>query len=423
MWNVIKKDLLIIARDRAELLTLIFMPFILISILGFALGGLMGGNQSIPEIKVALVEEDQHDDGIASFQSNLQAMDLPEEAVAAMEASANAFNPAEMLTELLVAPEVAEVITTIEMDRSEAAEALEADEVAVVVTIPEGFTAAILEKNFLQTGTGSTIEVTVQEVGQIRAGVVENIIENFTATLNLETALSQVAGGEIAESDYDREALGGSENISRREPVTAFQYYTIGMAVMFGLYVAGVIASNALLEKQTHVFDRIMLTGQSVGSYLTGKIISTIAISYIQLALLFLLSSIIFQTFAGESFSFWLGIALISLMFSLAVGAISALLTAISLRFNSDSVAGIFSGGVVTMLAFVGGSFTPVGQISPFIQALGNWTPNGASMTAYIQLMQGVEWIKIAPIFIPMLGGSVVILGIAFMLFPTRRSA
>lgn len=420
MWNILKKDLLLVVRDRAELLILICMPLILISILGFALGGVMQGNQSVPEIKVALVEEDQFNIGLNDFTQQLQSSDLPEEQIIAIEASAPLFNTAEMVVNLFDQLEEEEVMETVKMSQLEADQALASGEISGIITIPEGFTLANLENYFFNTGEGSVLELTIQEFGQVRATIIETIIKDFVQSLNFEVALNQVSNGTITTSTEN--VFGGQEYISTREPITAFQYYTIGMSVMFALYVASTISSHALLEKQTHVFDRLMLTGLSPLRYLIGKVSSTVVISMIQLSILMVVSTLVFRTFAGEDPIFWVGVAIISLVFSIAIGAIAALLTSVSLHFNSDSASGIFAGGIVTIFSFVGGSFTPVEQISSVIQSIGQWTPNGAAMSAYLQLLQGVNGVQIIPVLIRMAGGAVIIVGIALLFFPKRRS-
>lgn len=119
---------------------------------------------------------------------------------------------------------------------------------------------------------------------------------------------------------------------------------------------------------------------------------------------------------------FWVWVAIISLVFAIAIGAIAALLTTVSLHFNSESASGVFASGIVTIFAFVGGSFTPVEQISSVIQSIGQWTPNGAAMSAYLQLLQGVNGGQMIPVLLRMAGGAVIIIGIALLFFPKRRS-
>ncbi|TVP90555.1 hypothetical protein, partial [Alkalibacterium sp.] len=70
---------------------------------------------------------------------------------------------------------------------------------------------------------------------------------------------------------------------------------------------------------------------------------------------------------------------------------------------------------------FVGGSFTPVENFSQLLRSIGNWTPNGAMMTAYLQLLQGFALTEVMGMLIRVLGMTVIILAISIMLFPKRR--
>ena len=55
---------------------------------------------------------------------------------------------------------------------------------------------------------------------------------------------------------------------SARQPISSFQYYTIGMAVMFVLFVGSTIAGQANLEQKQMVFDRIRLSNRPPLMYL-----------------------------------------------------------------------------------------------------------------------------------------------------------
>ncbi len=96
-----KKDLKILWRDRTELITILLMPFVLIVILGFALKGLMGGDGSAFEMKVAFVEEDKTEQGITEFSQELQQSSLPNEAKQPLMEAAQSFSPKTILLEVL----------------------------------------------------------------------------------------------------------------------------------------------------------------------------------------------------------------------------------------------------------------------------------------------------------------------------------
>src|SRR5699024_12330162 len=50
---------------------------------------------------------------------------------------------------------------------------------------------------------------------------------------------------------------------------------------------------------------------------------------------------------------------------------------------------------IVSVLAFIGGSFFPIGNLSNFFRILGNYTPNGAAKTAFLELLKGNEGLDI----------------------------
>ncbi|WP_017473555.1 ABC transporter permease [Amphibacillus jilinensis] len=424
MWNMLKKDFLTISRDRSEVLVLLVMPFVLIAILGFALGGINQENQGIAEIPIALVMSQEFDQELAAFEQRLEQEGFPIEMINQVIESAEAIDPATMLKDLLLTPELEGTINTeIGYQLTEAQQALQDDEIAAIITIPDQFSYQTLSAIYLDEEPKVSIEVLVQDYEQIRSDVIESVVTNFVDQYNFETSIALATGGEAIETAVNTEGFGETTYLSTQEPVSAFQYYTIGMAVMFALYVAATVSSNAFKEKETHVFARLMVTGEKPIRYLISKAVSATVLTALQLAILFVLSGVLFQTFANQSFSFWLEMSVITLSFALTVGSVATLLTAIALQFNNDAISATFSGGVVTIFAFLGGSFTPVEQISPVIRMLGNWTPNGAVMTAYLQTIQGLSFDAVMPMIYRVLAMSIVFISVAVFIFPKRRLA
>lgn len=421
MWNLIKKDFLTISRDRSELLVLLAMPMILISILGFALGGLMFGSGDMDAIPIALVVEDDLNQDMDQFQQVLAEEGLPEPMIEQIMASAEEIDPLASFQAVVNDLEMNEVIELAEnYDQDQAELALTNSEIVAVITIPDQFSYQMLTAFFLEEVPGSTIELLVQDHEHIQASIINTIVASFTNQYNLELSIAFATEGEPIESTVTDQEFGKMTHLSAQEPVSAFQYYTIGMAVMFSLYVASTISANAFKEKYSHIFARLMITGARPLHYLLSKAISGTILTMLQLLILFVASSLAFQIFAGMSVGFWLSIAVISVVYSITVGALAALLTAIALQFNNDSISGIFSGGVVVIFAFIGGSMIPVEQISSFILKLGNWTPNGAIMTAYLQVIQGFQLQGVLPLIYRVLGMAVLLIAVAVAIFPKR---
>lgn len=421
MLNLIKKDFLTISRDRSEVLVLLAMPLILIAILGFALGGLMSGEQGIDEIPVAIVMENDFENDLEEFQQTLIQEGLPQENVEQIIMSSRDSDPATIFMDIMESPDLEEVITfRTDFNREQANEAIKQDEVAAVITIPQKFTLNTLMAIYLGEESNANIELLVQNNEQFQAGIVENILTSFTEQYNLEVSILQATEGIAIESEV-RGEFGKVSYLPTLRPVSSFQYYTMGMAVMFALYVASTVSSNAFKEKTSHVFARLMLTGERPLRYLLSKGISAMVLSIVQLMILFIVSTLAFQTFGDMSLESLIGMGIVTLAFSLTIGSLATLLTAIALQFNDDAVSGIFSGFVVSAFGFIGGSMLPVEQFSPLLRELGNLTPNGAMMTAYLQLMQGLELVDVLPMIYRVLTMMVVFIIIAVAIFPKRR--
>ena len=422
MWNLIKKDFFTISRDRSEVLVLLVMPMILIAILGFALGSIFFGTTEMDPIPIALVIDNDLEADLQQLEGDLIAEGLPEPVIEQIISNAESIDPAESLEALLQSPELTDLIDLIETyDQEQAELALANEEIGAVITIPEQFSYQTLSAFYLDEDTDTPLELLVQNHEQIQATVIEGILTSFQDQYNLELSIHLATDGEARETVMAEENFGTMIHFSNEEPISAFQYYTIGMAVMFALYVASTISSNAFKEKDSHVFARLMITGERPLRYLLSKAISAIVLTLVQLTILFGSSTLFFDTFSDRRMDFWLTFALITLVFALVIGGLATLMTAIAIQFNNDAVSGFFAGGAVVIFAFFGGSLTPIEQFSPFMRSLGNWTPNGAIMTAYLQLIQGFSLNEFSPMLYRVLLMAILIISLAVAIFPKRR--
>lgn len=431
MLNFLKKDILVLVRDRTELMILLLMPMILIAILSFALGGMLGGDTSDFHMDVAFVIEDDEQQGVDRFIEDLENMGMPQEVVMELELAVEEMKPYSMLEQLMSDESVSDMITVAELSFSEAEEALEKGDVAAVLKIPEHFTYRSLKKMLLNEGEASELKITVKDYSSIRTDVFLTIVNRYVNTVNFETAISQtlmeMGHGDMLANGANNEGtkvqeLGGVESISAREPITSFQYYTISMAVMFVLYVGSTIASKAYVEKKQHVFHRIMLSNKHPIVYLGGKIISASVISFLQMVILFLVSALVFRTFPLDEPAFWGGFAVIGVALAICVGGFASLLTAVAVKYEKDGLNHVFAGGVVTLLALAGGSFFPTSQLPDIIGTIGNWTPNGAALTAFLKWMQELNMALISPYLVRIVILAVVMIVCSIIIFPKRRA-
>lgn len=424
MFNLIFKDIKLLSRNRSDLMQLLLMPMILISILGFAFGGLDVNEFHIDSFPVALVEEGDNETEVNQFAEQLSDEGLPEQQISELTAVTEEFNPRASLINVLQSDDIGEWIDIREFDSKEdAQEALKQDDVEGIIIIPENFSRHVWNQVFLEEEEVSTLELEVLNFDHIYTDIIRSVLNTFVDRYNLETSIASSLEGQVESEDIasEPEEYGNQLSIGAEEPVTSFQYYTIGMGVMFALYTAPSIASRAFKEKEQHVFGRLMISNSKPLTYLLSKFVSGAVIALIQLAILFSVSTVLFGTFGVRTMPYWINIASLTVVYSIIVGAITSLLTSIVLFFNDNTTSEFFGGIVVTLFSLIGGSLVPLQDFSDTLRALGNWTPNGAAMTGYLQLTQGFALSEITFLIVRLLLLSVVIIFISLLLFPKRR--
>ncbi|KOF10982.1 hypothetical protein AC739_06195 [Planococcus glaciei] len=421
MYAFLKKDILVLVRNRTELAVLLAMPFLLIAILGFALSGLLSGNSEALLMEVAIVQEDDEQQGLTRFAEALEKSEMPAAEKSRLREAAETTSPATLLQEILKGESLSRLVKVHEMDAAAAKRALEQEEIVATLTIPEDFTFQALQKMLLDAGDGSELQLMISDQAATQAEVFQSILDEIVQSLNFESAIFRT--GVEAGAEETQPQFGGVESISAAEPISSFQYYTIGMAVMFALFVSGIISSMAYMEKKQFVFQRILLSNHHPFIYLTGKAISAAVIALCQFLILFFFSSLIFRAFDLTDLSFWPGMLLIAASLAVCVGALAAFLTSLMMRFNNDTITTVFSGIVVTIFAFLGGSFTPTDNLPVFIQQLGGWTPNGASLQAFLIWTQtqeiGLLWEPLSHVLLV----AIALLILSLLIFPGKGEA
>ncbi|SEQ14324.1 ABC transporter permease [Piscibacillus halophilus] len=423
MWTFLKKDMLVLVRDKTELAVLVLMPLILTAILGFALGSIMSGDTESIEAKIAVVQQDDPESGVETFLSEIDSLPIPDQAKVEMGDAAESYNPAAIIEEAIKETELYELDY---LNYQEAKDALQEEEVVAILRIPEGFTYDALTNLMLENGSGAELFVEKDEHDAFSNSVFEDVVDVIVDQMNTVSAIAKVSG-ENGVSAIDEtapsstEQIGGMESVTDRDSMSSVQYYTFGMIAMFALYIASTVATKAYNEQLQHVFNRIILSGKHPFIYLSGKGISSFLLVCLQVLILISASIFIFNSFDVESLVDIAGMALITVVYALCIGAFGALLTSLTMRANSEAVTGIFSGFIVSILAFLGGSFIPKTQMPDIINLLGEWTPNGLALTAYLQWSQGLGFEYIVPSLTRILVITVVIWLISIIIFPRKK--
>lgn len=420
MFNLLKKDLLTLSKNKSEMIELLLTPFLLISILGFALGNLMNNTSSTIETgKIGIVNQQNYEEDLSRLEEDLENENIPEETMKNLLDSSVSIDPINQLKTFLRSDEIKEIMEIKDFDDIKSAEkALENDEIQGIIEIPKEFSYITWRNVLFEDKATTNFDLKVQDKSQLNAIVLESLLNSFVEEYNLQSSIAMTDKEKVNLDNSNKN--GKMINIATEDPVNSFQYYTIGMGVFFAFSTGTIIAARSYREKEQHVFARIMLTNTSPNTYLLSKLLSGTILTFLQLGIIFIFSTLIFGTFGGKDVMFWINMMIITFIYSLLIGSITSLLTSLSLRSNSASNVGFFS-SFTAALAFLGGSFTPVETFSESIKTIGNWTPNGAVLTSYLQIMLGFDLIEVMPLLIRVIAMMGIFVVIAIYVFPKRR--
>ncbi len=414
IWSIVKKQGILFMRNPQQLFLLLMLPILLIVILSVSLSGFISGEMIEIDAKVAMIEHSDEKEQIDRFIQEVKNSELLETEKQAIGQMAKELSIIQRLKDEVFA-EMDDVIDVTIVSPTEKAAILADDTYAAVVEIPKDFTYNALNYSILEKGIASEIKVYQNEGKTLRSNVVKRVIDSFQDQMSLNTFAME---HQIDTSYLDRselEQIGTVESIGQGHPVSSKQYYTIGMAVMNVLYLATAVGVYAFIEKQTQVFNRVILANISRWTYIVGVFISGVAFAFFQLLIIFGFAWIIYGV-TWPVFEF----LVVTICLAFAVGALSVLLTSISYRMNSESVINFFSNFLVALLALLGGSFFPIGDIANIFQLLGDFTPNGASMSAYLSLLRGEAFSQIIPYLSYLLVFTICLLLLSIVSFPKR---
>ncbi|WP_010195057.1 ABC transporter permease [Bacillus sp. m3-13] len=413
----IKKDLLHLLRDKKEVLILLAMPFVLITILGFALGGNSGDEVTL-NAQVAVLDQGDLQTELEQFDEWMQSENIPDQGRAPILEAAEQTSLPELLVDTVMKEELQNLLNVKEETDLDAA--LANDEYAGVLQFSEGLRLETWKGQFFNQETTKELQLYLNEDKGLEASIISDVVENFTDQMRLQTVLTQEAqqtNQAFPSFENVAEVTGETVTVDGKVPVDSFGYFAVGMSTMFALYVVSFVAGYAYYEKATFVYDRILLTNTNPWMYASSKWFSAVLICFLQLCALYGLAALIYQVIWPDL----LGFLAITLFFSFVVGSMAVLITALNYRFETQRVSTMFSGFLVSVFAFLGGSFVPWNEVSDTMFTIASFTPNGAALQGYLKILSGGELATVTGNLFRLAVVSIGLLLIAIPIFPKRR--
>lgn len=346
--HIALKDLRMRLRDRNTLAVMLLLPVGMTAIIGFAFGGSSG----VSTVEFLLV--------------------APEEGGMLADAAAG----------FLAQHELFEVERA---DEEEARRSVAAGEKSAAIVLPEGLLDNVL------TGAPAELRVLRDPASDIKAGIVQSVVEQFVSSVSAGSALGrgvfETLNGDEPLSDSDNLLLWGWMFTWMRDawtepPVTidatdtdvddidVHAYFAPGFAVLFLLFTMLASAKTIHEERESGTYERLMAAPLSKISIITGKMVGAYVLAALQILILIGLGSLLFGIQWGSHPGATVIMALVT-----AAGATSlAMVIAAAARTGrqTDNVGTAF----ILIMSLLGGSMWPIEQAPEAFQRFGRFTFN-----------------------------------------------
>lgn len=401
---IVWKDLLSTVRDTSALLMMVATPFLVTMVMTFAFG--REGGSVLRDIPVHVVNYDRGDIGaqlVEVFQSD-ELADLIEPALSSDEAASRT--------------------------------AVDTDRITAVVIVPEDFSERVLAAaNPLAPGAqgeAAAIEIYANPGRTVSASVIHNIVEQIVAVTNAGTAGVKVSLEKLIASGrlpLDQVVSVGDEigermtaQIVAAEPIVLRQesrfdwlnYFAPSLAIVFLTMTMTWHTRTILEEHERGTLPRLMTTATSTAQFMAGKILGSLAIGLLQMAVLVGATGWLL----GVN---WGAVGPLSALIAITVTVMTCLGLLVATVSHTVEQAADYGQMVVILLAALGGHLLPLALFPGWVQTLGYVTPNAWSMEAFAQLGQGGGLADIALHLLVLAGMAIVFFAISVVAL--RRQA
>lgn len=386
LLSIAFKDFLTTLRDKQALALIILMPLALILVLGMGLSSMFSNNGlSIKKFDVAIINEDK---GEISKQ----------------------------LEDFFKSEEINKMITLKTFEKSEALNKVQSGELPVLIVVPKDFTDKV------NKGESISLQIYNDPGSPMRSKIVESLIKSFTDVVasiqsTVEAATPTFEHYNLNPSMIVPEVLSTIENSSsvefnpmdlkKENNLTAMQYYSAAMLVMYILFVASIGTTSIIEEREQKTLLRLMSTTVNKGSIIAGKLLGLVFIGIFEVIALVLFTHFAFGVNWGNSL---IGLILVSASMIFAATGFAMFIATI---FKTTKSVQSMSSALIMVLSALGGSMFPIFGMPPLLQTISKLTLNNWALRGYLSLMMNGTDLITPIIVLCAMGITFLTLGIA----------
>ena len=299
LWFIAKKDLLETFKDRYSIIMLLFVPVVLIAVIGGALGNFGGGGGPI-QITVAVDNPDHGQVG----QAMKQALSINN---SHLQITMQTYNNPDQVKNVVGQTN---------------------SSVVAGVVVPANTSALVQQDAQSGTATGDLLQVYAQpNSADARITIIQNLVSStmdglvsaqFAASAAVKqvytvcnqpgnhcapetinpTVIGQVVAQSIAAAS--QKALVAQQSAGKAAATNSFDQVMPGYAVFFSLFGLNAVAGTILQEKEDGTFRRLLIAPIRKYSLLGGKLLAQFLLTLAQLGILFAVGYFAFHIDLGN---------------------------------------------------------------------------------------------------------------------------
>ena len=326
-------------------------------------------------------------------------------------------------------------------DQTQAETDLQDETIKLALIIPAGFSDDV------QAGTQTALRLmygsaaSSSEVQAVRL-VVEGVASDLSLETQLVSGLSQMGAmmsdappeaqiltteriKDQAESQFERaktaplvalSAKWPDQILMGQEDFSPSTFSVAGFAVMFAFLTAQTTATSIFDEKKEGTFRRLLAAPLGRWELLGGKMLPNFAVAILQMVIIFAASMVLLPLIGMDAPSLGnspLGLILIAILVALCSTSLGILLAALC---RTESQVGGVSSVVLWVAGLVGGAFIPAFVLGDFLNTIGKVVPHYWALQAYNDLpIRGLGVADILP-ELGILAGFVVVFSVIGLL-------
>jgi ABC-2 type transport system permease protein len=358
MWYIAKKDLMETLKDRGSVVLLLVVPFVLMTAVGLAFGGLFNSGSSQIDMTVAVNNQDTGYVGstvIDALKINSSQLKITVEPYSS-----------------------ADQVKTMVSNGKDA----QGNTINAGVVIPAGTTDKLIAASRSGTPTHNLVQFYALPSNNdptvtIAQSIVTNVVNQLASSQFAGTAaVEQVygvcsqPGNHCSQSSINATSIAStvgkaSASVAQSAQVealtagkaqgkiNAFNYVVPGYAILFALFGIQAAAATILEEKEEGTFRRLLIAPIQKYSLLGGKLLAQFILTFVQLAVLFAIGYVAFHLTVGS----WPAVILLLIGTSFATTGLGILLVSlVKTRRQLNPIVTLVS----LVMSAIGGAWWPL---------------------------------------------------------------